>query len=78
MANPIRIEVNCETGEVSEIELTNAEVAELQAQAETYEAERLAREAEAEAKAAQKAAVLAALADAAGLSVDEVTAAIGF
>jgi hypothetical protein len=33
MPNPTRIEVNCSTGEVLEIELTDAEVAELAYQA---------------------------------------------
>jgi antitoxin component of MazEF toxin-antitoxin module len=78
MANPTRIEVNCETGEVLQIELTDAEVAELAAQAEAYAAEQAAREAEEQAKAEQKATVLAALADAAGLEVAEVTAVLGF
>lgn len=77
MANPTRIEVNCETGVVTEIELTDAEVAELQAQAEALEADRLAHETEEQEKAERKATVLAALADAAGLSVDEVTAVLG-
>jgi len=78
MPNPTRIEVNCETGEVQEIELTDAEVADLQAQADAYAAEQARLAAEAEAKAAQKAAVLDALAKAAGLDVAEVTAVLGF
>lgn len=52
MPNPTRIEINCETGVESIIELTDAEVAEL-----TYQAE-LAAEKKAEedaAKAAQEA-----------------------
>jgi hypothetical protein len=77
MANPTRIEVDCSTGIATEIELTDAEVAELATQAELAaqaQAERESAEAEA---AAKKAAVLTALADAAGLTVDEVTAALG-
>ena len=36
MANPTRIEVNCTTGVVSEIELTDAEVAQREADAIAY------------------------------------------
>lgn len=70
MTNPTRIEVNCGTGEVTEIELTDAEVAELAYQAE------LAADAKAEGErvkaelAQKKAAVLAKL----GLDEDEVAA----
>ena len=70
MTNPTRIEVNCGTGEVTEIELTDAEVAELAYQAE------LAADAKAEDErvkaelAEKKAAVLAKL----GLDEDEVAA----
>ena len=49
MPNPTRIEINCETGEESIIELTDAEVAEL-----TYQAE-LAAEKKAEEEAAKAA-----------------------
>jgi len=68
--NPTRIEINCETGVESIIELTDAEVAEL-----TYQAE-LAAEKKAEADAAKaaqevkKQEVLAKL----GLTSDEVAA----
>ena len=57
MPNPTRIEINCETKEVAEIELTDAEVAELAYQAE------LAADAKAEEErvAAEKAAAKAAL-----------------
>jgi len=61
------IEVNCETGEVTERDLTAEE---LQAQADAvaqYEADRLAAEAEAEAKATAKAALLKRL----GITADE-------
>ena len=70
MPNPTRIEINCETGVESIIELTDAEVAEL-----TYQAE-LAAERKAEADAAKaaleakKQEVLAKL----GLTQDEVAA----
>ena len=49
MTRPTRIEINCETGEESIIELTDAEVAELAVQA-----------AEAEARKAEEDAALAA------------------
>jgi hypothetical protein len=68
--NPTRIEINCETGVESIIELTDAEVAEM-----TYAAE-LAAEKKAEEDAAaaaledKKLAVLAKL----GLTSDEVAA----
>lgn len=62
-----RIEVNCETGEVQEIELTAEEVTALEAAAAQAEEDRIAAEAEAEAKAAAKAELLAKL----GISEDE-------
>jgi len=61
------IEVNCETGEVTERDLTAEE---LQAQADAAakaEADRLAAEADAEAKATAKAALLKRL----GITADE-------
>lgn len=61
MPNPTRIEVNCETGEVLEITLTDAEVLQLEAQAAQAEADRIAREAEADALAALKASARAKL-----------------
>jgi tRNA threonylcarbamoyladenosine modification (KEOPS) complex Pcc1 subunit len=70
MPNPTRIEINCETGVESIIELTDAEVAEL-----TYQAE-LAAEKKAEEDAAKaaleekKQEVLEKL----GLSAEEVAA----
>jgi hypothetical protein len=67
MPNPTRIEVNCTTGEVLEIELTDAEVAELAYQAE------LAADAKAEEDriAAQRAADKAALLERLGITADE-------
>ena len=73
MANPTRIEVNCETGETLEIELTDAEVAEMAAQAEIAAAEQAARDAEAQAKADAKAEAIAALV-ALGLTEAQVAA----
>jgi len=73
MANPTRIEINCETGVESIIELTDAEVAQMEADrvaAEARKAEKDAvRQAEADAKASAQ-AKLAAL----GLTADEISA----
>ena len=73
MPNPTRIEVNCTTGEVLEIELTDAEVAELAYQAE------LAAEAKAEEDriATQRAADKAALLDRLGITADEAALLLG-
>jgi len=56
-----RIEVNCETGEVQEIELTAEEVAALEAAAAETQAQQEAAEEEARAKATAKADLLAKL-----------------
>jgi len=76
MANPTRIEVNCETGEVLEVELTDAEVAELAAQAEAAAQEQAARDAEAQAALDAKASAISKLAKL-GLSDTEIAALIG-
>jgi DNA-binding NarL/FixJ family response regulator len=73
MAKPTRLEVNCETGEQTVIELTDEEIAQLETDRANAEADRLAREAEAEAKATARASALAKLA-ALGLSADEIAA----
>ena len=70
---PTRVEVNCETGEQTVIELTDAEIAELEAMAAQAEADRQAAEAEAAAVAAAKEAAHAKLA-ALGLTADEIAA----
>ncbi len=70
MPNPTRIEINCETGEETIIELTDAEVAEIAYQAELA-AEKKAEEDAAKASLeAKKQEVLAKL----GLTSDEVAA----
>ena len=73
MTRPTRIEINCETGVESIIELTDAEVAQMEADrvaAEARKAEEDAvRQAEADAKASAQ-AKLAAL----GLTADEISA----
>jgi hypothetical protein len=67
MPNPTRIEVNCTTGEVLEIELTDAEVAEL-----AYQAELAAdQKAEDDRIAAEKAEAKAALLERLGITADE-------
>ena len=73
MPNPTRIEINCETGVESIIELTDAEVAEM-----TYAAE-LAAEKKAEEDAAKAAAETAkasaqAKLAALGLTAEEISA----
>ena len=73
MTKPTRLEVNCETGEQTVIELTDEEIAQLETDRANAEADRLAREAEAEAKATARASALAKLA-ALGLSPEEIAA----
>lgn len=68
--NPTRIEINCQTGVESIIELTDAEVAEMEAQAAIAEAKRADDEAAAAALQAKKLEVLTKL----GLTQDEVAA----
>jgi len=73
MANPTRIEVNCTTGEVLEIELTDEEVAQREADAAAYaaaEAEREATQAAVEAARASANEKLSAL----GLTTEEIAA----
>jgi len=67
MPNPTRIEIDCSTGIESIIELTDAEVAEMAAQAAITEE----RKAEEEAAAAAKATAKAALLDRLGITADE-------
>ena len=73
MPNPTRIEINCETGVESIIELTDAEVAQMQvdaAAAAERQAEEDAAKAASEAAKASAQAKLAAL----GLTQEEITA----
>ena len=67
MPNPTRIEIICETGVESIIELTDAEVAELAYQAELASEKKAEEEAQAEAAATAKAALLEKL----GITEDE-------
>jgi hypothetical protein len=73
MTRPTRLEINCETGEQTVIELTDEEIAQLEADRLAWEAEQAAREAEEAAKAEAKAAAEAKLA-ALGLTPEEIAA----
>jgi hypothetical protein len=70
------IEVNCETGEVTERPLTQAEIAANEAAAAQAEADRLAREQEALAVEQAKASAVAKLSSL-GLTPDEISALTG-
>lgn len=76
MAKPTRVEVNCATGEQTVIELTAAEIAELDQMKAKAEADKVIRDAEEAAKAEAKASALAKLA-ALGLTEDEAQAIAG-
>lgn len=67
MPNPTKIEVNCQTGEVLEIELTDEEVAQREADAAAYAVQKAEEEAKAAADAAAKDALLARL----GITAEE-------
>jgi hypothetical protein len=76
MAKLTRIEVNCATGEQEVIELTAAEIAELDQMKAQAEADKAIRDAEEAAKASAKASALAKLAEL-GLTEDEAKAIAG-
>jgi hypothetical protein len=69
----IRIEHNVETGEITEIELTVAEVKDLQERQKKAAARNAELQIEADAKAAEKAALLAKL----GITEDEARLLLG-
>ena len=73
MTRPTRLEINCETGEESIIELTDAEIAQMEADALAAEQARLAREAEEAAAQAAKESAQAKLANL-GLTPEEIAA----
>ena len=73
MPNPTKIIVDCSTGVTTEVELTDAEVAQREADAAAYAAQKAEQEAEAAAKAAAKASGEAKLA-ALGLTAEEISA----
>ena len=68
-----KIIVNCETGEVQELELTADEVAQRTADAAAYAAQKAQEDADAQAKADAKAAI----ADRLGLTADDLATLLG-
>ncbi len=73
MTRPTRIEIDCSTGVESIIELTDAEVAQMEADAAAAEARRAEEDAATQAVAEAKASAQAKLA-ALGLTADEIAA----
>ena len=73
MSNPTKLIVDCSTGVTTEVELTDEEVAQREADAIAYAAQEAEREEAAAAKAAAKASGEAKLA-ALGLTADEIAA----
>ena len=73
MPNPTKLIVDCSTGVTTEVELTNEEIAQREADAIAYAAQKAEEEAAATAKAAAKASAEAKLA-ALGLTADEIAA----
>ena len=76
MARPTKIVINCETKEKQILELTDEEIAQLEADRKAFEAEQAKRDAEAQAKAEVKASAEAKLAKL-GLTDEEVKAILG-
>jgi nucleoid-associated protein YgaU len=70
MTKPTKLIINCETKEQVEVELTDEEIAQLEADRAKAEADQAAKEAADADKAATKAAVLERL----GLTEDEAVA----
>jgi hypothetical protein len=73
MSRPTRIEVDCSTGIETIIELTDAEIAQMEADAAAYAAQKAEEDAAAQAAAEAKASGQAKLA-ALGLTSDEIAA----
>jgi hypothetical protein len=73
MTNPTKLIINCETKEQIEVELTDEEVAQLEADRVKAEADKAERDAAEAAKATAKASAEAKLA-ALGLTVEEIKA----
>ena len=76
MTTPTAIEINCETGIVTERPLTADEIAANETAAAQAAADALAAQEEAQAKAAAKASAQGKLAKL-GLSADEIAALLG-
>ena len=73
MTRPTRIEVDCSTGVESIIELTDAEIAQMEADAVVYAAKKAEEDAAAQAEADAKASAQAKL-TALGLTAEEISA----
>lgn len=73
MPNPTKVIVDCSTGISTEVELTDAEVAQREADAIAYAAQKAEQDAADAAKAAAKASAEAKLA-ALGLTAEEISA----
>jgi hypothetical protein len=73
MTRPIRIEINCETGVESVIELTDAEIAQMETDRIAAEAQKVEEDAAEQAAADAKASAQAKLA-ALGLTAEEIAA----
>ena len=73
MTRPTRVEVNCTTGETSIIELTDAEIAQREADAAAAETQRKADEKAAADKAVARTQIL----DRLGLTADEAAILLG-
>ncbi len=73
MAIPTKVEINCETGVISEVPLNDQELAQLEADRQAAEAAKAEREAAEAAAAEAKASAQLKLA-ALGLSADEIAA----
>jgi hypothetical protein len=73
MTRPTRIEINCETGVESIIELTDAEIAQMEADAQAFAARQAEEDAAKAAEEAAKASAQAKLA-ALGLTSEEIAA----
>ena len=70
---PTKLIINCETGEQTEVELTTEEIAQREADAIAYAAQKAEQDAAEAAKAAAKASAEAKLA-ALGLTAEEISA----
>jgi len=71
MTRPTRLEINCETGEESIIELTDAEIAQMEADAAAFAAQQEEAAQAAEALAALKASAKAKLISGQPLTAEE-------
>jgi hypothetical protein len=70
------IEIDCQTGESIERDMNAQEIAEAEARAAEFELAETERLAAAEAAAAKKATVLAAIAEATGLTAEDISEAL--